>query len=89
MAQIAKEKALELVKIMLKASTNVQDGVNKTDYIMAKNCAVFAVDEILSEFNDFNSFCIPKDEEAYNYVKEKINFYIKYFKKVKREIENL
>lgn len=72
MAQLPKDKALYLINKMLRASPNVQDGVNKIDFIQAKICAEFAVDEIL----DSRPSITDSQIEYQNYwqqVKEEIN----------------
>lgn len=84
-----KQKALELVEQFM----NIRP-IKMSDYSMiysptAKQCALLAVDEILSEFDDFDSVCNPKDEDAYNFVKSTINEFIQYWNEVKQEIEKL
>ena len=67
MVQTPKEKALYLVNKMLRASPNVQDGINKIDFIQAKICAEFAVDEILDVLIE------PDEIEYWEQVKQEIN----------------
>ena len=76
----AKEKALELINKFIDASI-VEEEINyyhPKPYSLAKQCAIIAVDEILSVMNSLftESYLDSLDEN-------------KYWQQVKEEIENL
>ena len=79
----AKEKAVELYNKFR------NENAVMTANIRAKKQALISIDEILLEFNDFDSECNPKDEDAYNFVKDCISNYINFYEQVKEEIEKL
>lgn len=71
-----KEKAEELLKKMLGKNPNRQDGISRIDVIQAKQCALIAVDEMLSN-------------DGWSSNLEEWNTFKSYFEEVKHEIEKL
>ena len=76
-----KEKAEELVNNFLESSFDLRDGYNAREiYLYAKQCALIAVDEIIS--------CL-KDDDFYIQGETNINEIIDFWQQVKQEIEKL
>jgi hypothetical protein len=76
-----KEKAKELVDNLIDKMFDLSDGYNSSEvFYAAKQCALIAVDEIIS--------CLD-DDDLYIQGESNIDAYINYYKEVKAEIDNL